>query len=126
MAAGERLSFRLIRVNTAGEVIELNMAGTIMAPDGGGYRTTLEIVTTNRWKESASQHIEARYQGPNGQSYSRSLYLDDDWEFHASGRGSSPLTEGEKQRYEIATRRGWMGGKLETLYVEIVPASIQP
>ena len=126
LAAGKSLSFRLIRVNTAGEVIELEPAGTIQALDGGSYTTTLEIVTTNRWKESYSQHIEASYQGPSGQSYSRSVYLDDIWEFNASGAGSSPLMEGEKQRYEIAIRRGWMGGKMETLYVEIVPATHQP
>lgn len=126
LAAGKRLSFRLIRVNTAGEVIELAAVGTLQAPDDQGYTSKLEIVTTNRWKESYSQHIEASYRMPDGQTYSRSLYLDETWEFNTSGTGSSPLTEGEKQRYEIATRRGWMGGKLETLYVEIVAASNQP
>lgn len=126
LAAGKRLSFRLIRVNTAGEVIELAAVGTLQAPDDEGYTSKLEIVTTNRWKESYSQHIEASYRMPDGQTYSRSLYLDETWEFNTSGTGSSPLTEGEKQRYEIATRRGWMGGKLETLYVEIVAASNQP
>ena len=126
LAAGKRLSFRLIRVNTAGEVIELAAVGTVQAPDDEGYTSTLEIVTTNRWKGSYSQHIEASYRVPGGQTYSRSLYLNETWEFNTSGTGSSPLTEGEKQRYEIATRRGWMGGKLETLYVEIVAASNQP
>jgi tRNA A-37 threonylcarbamoyl transferase component Bud32 len=126
LAAGKRLSFRLIRVNTAGKVIELAAVGTLQAPDDGGYTTTMEIVTTNRWKESYSQHIEASYLGLRGESYSRSLYLDDTWEFHSSGTGASQLMEGEKQRYEIATRRGWMGGKLEKLYVELVPASNQP
>jgi tRNA A-37 threonylcarbamoyl transferase component Bud32 len=126
LAAGKRLNFRLIRVNTAGEVIELAAVGTLQAPDDEGYTSTLEIVTTNRWKGSYPQHIEASYRVPGGQTYSRSLYLNETWEFNTSGTGSSPLTEGEKQRYEIATRRGWLGGKLETLYVEIVAASNQP
>ncbi|MCX6849444.1 MAG: serine/threonine-protein kinase, partial [Verrucomicrobia bacterium] len=126
LAAGKRLSFRLIRVNTAGEVSELAAVGTLQAPDDEGYASTLEIVTTNRWKGSYPQHIEASYRVPGGQTYSRSLYLNETWEFNASGTGSSPLTEGEKQRYEIATRRGWMGRKLETLYVEVVAASNQP
>jgi hypothetical protein len=113
-------------VNAAGEVIELAVVGTLQAPDDDGYTSTLEIVTTNRWKESYSQHIEASYRVPGGQLYSRSLYLDETWEFNTTEKGSSQLMEGEKQRYEIATRRGWMGGKLETLYLEITPASKQP
>jgi len=126
LGAGKRLSFRLIRVNIAGEVIELAAVGTIQAPHDEGYTSTLEIVTTNRWKGSYPQHIEASYRVPGGQIYSRSLYLDETWEFNTSEKGSSQLIEGEKQRYEIATRRGWMGGKLETLYLEITPASNQP
>ncbi len=126
LAAGKKLGFRLIRMNTTGEVIELAVVGTIQAPDDVGYTSTLEIVTTNRWKGSSSQHIEVSYRAPGGQLYSRSLYLDETWEFNTTEKGSSQLIEGEKQRYEIATRHGWMGGKLETLYLEITPASNQP
>jgi hypothetical protein len=34
--------------------------------------------------------------------------------------------EGEKQRDELATRYDWLGRKVETLYVEIVPANNEP
>ncbi len=126
IAAGKKLQFRLIRVDAEGKVTPLELEGVIHAPEAQDIRTTLEIVTTDRWKESARQHIEASYQAPDGKTYSRSVFLDDVWKFNTSGKGAWQFVEGEKQRYELATRADWMGRKLETLYVEEVMAKNQP
>jgi tRNA A-37 threonylcarbamoyl transferase component Bud32 len=126
IAAGKNLQFRLVRVDAEGKVTRLELDGVIHAPEGHHLRTTLEIVTTDRWKESTRQHIEARYQALDGKTYSRSVFLDDAWEFNTSGKGEWQFVEGEKQRYELATRQDWFGRKLETLYVEEVVAQNQP
>ena len=126
IAAGKKLQFRLVRVDAEGKVTPLELDGVIHAPEGHHLRTTLEIVTTDQWKESTRQHIEARYQSLDGKSYSRSVFLDDAWEFNTSGKGEWQFVEGEKQRYELATRHDWFGRKLETIYVEEVVAQNQP
>ena len=126
ISAGKKLQFRLIRVDAEGNVTPLELEGVIHAPEGQDIRTTLKIVTTDRWKESALQHIEASYQAPDGKTYSRSVSLDDVWKFNTTGKGAWQFVEGEKQRYEIGTRHDWTGRKLETLYVEDVMAKNQP
>ena len=126
IAAGKRLQFRLIRVDAEGKVTPLELDGVIHAAEGQNLRTTLEIVTTDRWKDSTRQHIEASYQAPDGETYSRSVFLDDVWKFNSSGKGAWQFVEGEKQRYELATLYDWMGRKVETLYVEEVMATNQP
>jgi uncharacterized membrane protein YhaH (DUF805 family) len=126
IAAGKKLQFRLIRVDAEGKVTPLELEGVIQSPEGQNLRTTLEIVTMERWKESPRQQIEASYQAPEGKTYSRSVFLDDAWEFTPSGKGEWQFLEGEKQRYELATRHDWFGRKLETLYVEEVVAQNQP
>jgi tRNA A-37 threonylcarbamoyl transferase component Bud32 len=126
IAAGKKLQFRLIRVDAEGKVTSLELQGVILAPEAQDLRTTLEIVTTDGWKESARQQIVASYRAPNGKTYSHSVFLDDVWTFNTSGSGSWQFVEGEKQRYELATRYDWMGRKLETLYVEETMAKNQP
>jgi hypothetical protein len=126
LPAGKTMSFRIVRVNARGEASPLELGGTISAPDDRHLHTTLEIVSTSRWKESDRQKLEASYNIINGQTNSRSVFLDEDWKFNTSGKGSSPLMEGEKQRDELATRYDWLGRKVETLYVEIVPANNEP
>jgi hypothetical protein len=126
IAAGKKLQFRLIRVDAEGKVTPLELEGVIQSPEGQNLRTTLEIVTTERWKKSPRQQIEASYQAPEGKTYSRSVFLDDAWEFTPSVKGEWQFVEGERQRYELATRHDWIGRKLETLYVEEVMAQNQP
>jgi len=126
IAAGKKLQFRLIRVDAEGKVTSLELQGVIQAPEGQDIHTTLEIVTTERWKGSARQQIVASYRAPNGKTYSHSVFLDDVWTFNTSGSGSWQFVEGEKQRYELATRSDWWSRKLETLYVEEVMAKNQP
>ena len=126
IAAGKMLQFRLVRVDAEGKVTRLELDGVIHAPEGHHLRTTLEIVTTERWKGSERQQIVASYQALDGKTYSRSVFLDDAWEFNTSGKGEWQFVEGEKQRYELATRHDWFGRKLETLYVEEVVAQNQP
>ena len=126
IAAGRKLQFRIIRVDAEGKVTPLELDGVIHAPEGHHLRTTLEIVTTDRWKESTRQQIETSYQAPDGKTYSRSVFLDDVWIFNASGKGAWQFTEGEKQRYELATRQDWFGRKTETLYIETDVTKSQP
>jgi hypothetical protein len=126
IAAGRKLQFRLIRADAEGKVTPLELNGVIHTPEDQNLRTTLEIVTTDRWKESTCQQIEASYHAPNGKSYSRSVFLDDVWIFNTSGKGAWQFTEGEKQRYELATRQDWFGRKVETLYIETDVTKSQP
>jgi tRNA A-37 threonylcarbamoyl transferase component Bud32 len=126
IAAGRKLQFRLIRADAEGKVTPLELNGIIHTPEDQNLRTTLEIVTTDRWKESTRQQIEASYHAPNGKSYSRSVFLDDVWIFNTSGKGAWQFTEGEKQRYELATRQDLFGRKTETLYIETDVTKSQP
>jgi tRNA A-37 threonylcarbamoyl transferase component Bud32 len=122
VAAGKDIHFRLIRVNAQGKVTPLDLNGSIHSHEAQGFRTTLELVSTDRWKESARQQLTANYQTPDGNNYSRSVYLDENWKFDASGKSSLPLMEGQRQRFEFATRHDWLGRKVETLYLDVVGA----
>jgi hypothetical protein len=120
VAAGKEFHFRLIRVDAEGKVTPLELNGAIQSPEGQDFRTTLELVSTDRWKESARQQLTASYHTPDGKNYSRSVILDEHWKLVTSGKGSLPLLAGERQRFEVAARNDWLGRKRETLYVEVV------
>jgi hypothetical protein len=123
VGAGKMTTFRVVRVNAHGNETPLEIGGTILAPFDRDFHTTLEIVCTDRWKENSRQQLTASYPAFSGQTYSRTAFLDDKWRFVTSGNDSLPQLEGQKERFELATRHDWFGRRLETLYVETVAAT---
>jgi tRNA A-37 threonylcarbamoyl transferase component Bud32 len=120
VGAGKMTTYRVVRIDVRGHEAPLEIGGTIVPSAGQDFFTTLQVVSTNRWKDNPRQQLTASYPVLSGETYSRTAFLDDQWEFVTSGNANLPLLEGQKERFEIATRRDWFGKKLETLYLEIV------
>lgn len=122
VAAGATMRFQLIRVDAEGKETPLEMQSSISAPENQDLYAELKIVLTDRWKNSDQQKLSATLTGV----YSRSVLLDDIWEVTTISDGSETVWANEKQRYEFAIRRDWLGRKVETLYVEHVATKEQP
>lgn len=122
VAAGKTLTFRVVRIDADGNVTPLELGGSILAPDDQDFQTTLKIITTDSKKNGDRQQVTASFTALSGEGYSKTVSLDEKWKFNTSGKGSSQLIAGNKERFELATRNDWLGKKTETLYVEVVGA----
>ncbi len=114
------MDFRVVRVDIAGKETALGVEGTITAPVDRNVHAKFTVTTTERWKGSPRQKIEVSYAVPSGDTYTRSVFLDEHWKFTTSGTGRSQMFSMKQQRIEIATRSNWLGEKVETLYLETI------
>ncbi len=120
--AGKTLTYRVVRIDLKGNETPVDIDGSIVAPVDQHLHTRLVVTTTDRWKESSRQKMEARYQGLSGANYKKSAFLDDHWKFTTEGEGNAPMN-GKKDRLELATRYNWLGRKVETLYFETLDST---
>lgn len=115
---GKMVTFRVVRIDAEGNEKVLELGGTILPPEDQSFETTLVIISTQP-KNGEGQKLSASYTAPTGNTFSKSVSLDDTWKFHASAKGASQLIDGNKERLELATREDWSGKILETLYLEL-------
>ena len=120
VAAGRQITFRMLRIDVLGNETPLDVHGTIFAPEDRDFESMISIIVKDPKPNDQDQlrEIEVSYTTPFGGPYSKTLSLGGDWTVKTSGKGSSQLLEGEKDRFEIATRKDWLGRKAETLYIE--------
>jgi tRNA A-37 threonylcarbamoyl transferase component Bud32 len=123
--AGKMQTYRVVRIDLEGAETSVDIDGSISAPVDQNLQTRLMVTTTDRWKESPRQKIEASYQALSGEIYKKSAFLDDHWKFTTSGEMRAPM-DGKKDRLELATRHNWLGKKVETLYLENVDSTNTP
>ena len=125
---GTTVQFRLIRVDKAGKETPLELQSYIKAPSDQELHTQLKIELKERWIKSDRQKLTVSLQGPHGQNYLRSIYLDDIWVVSGVREGQDSIfRDDEKQRWEFATRHELLFGiKRETLYLEMVSIKNQP
>jgi hypothetical protein len=123
--AGKTLTYRVVRIDLKGNETPVDIDGSIVAPVDQHLHTRLVVTTTDRWKESPRQKMEASYQGLSGKTYKETVFLDDHWKFTTEGEGNAPM-DGKKDRLELATRYDWLGKKVETLYFETVDSANTP
>ena len=119
------MHFKVIRVDAEGKETPLNLQSSMSAPDNDGLYTTLELNLTERWKKSDRQKLSVTLPGLYGVHYSRSIFLDDIWKISEIDLGTD-MGGIEKKRFEFATRHGWFGRKLETIYLETDGTQNQP
>lgn len=123
---GTSLFYQLIRVSTDGHESPMNINGRIFAPPGSPLLASLVVLTTDRWKNNAHQQIEISHHSPNGSTSRKTIQLDAPWTFTSSGSAHLQLTQGLKERSELASRSNWYGRKLESLYLETVASPPPP
>jgi tRNA A-37 threonylcarbamoyl transferase component Bud32 len=119
VAAGKMVTFRVVRIDAEGNETPLELGGSILPPAGRDFHTTLKIVSTQPRNSGERQKLSASYTAPSGETFSKSISLDEKWKFHTAAKGASQVIEGNKERLELATRDDWRGKKVETLYVEL-------
>lgn len=120
---GKMVDFRIVRIDENGQETPVGIEGTIAAPAGRNVQAEFTLVTTDRWKESSLQKIEASCETASGETFRKSAFLDDHWKFTTSGKGRSQMFSMKQQRFEVATRSNWLGKKVETLYLETIAST---
>jgi hypothetical protein len=123
---GTSFSYQLIRVSTDGHESPMNINGRIFAPPNSPLLASLVVLTTDRWKNNAHQQIEISHHSPVGSTGRKTIQLDEPWTFTSSGSAHLQLTQGLKERSELASRSNWYGKKLESLYLETVASPPPP
>ena len=123
VAAGKKATFRVVRINAEGNETPVELGGSIFSAGEQDFHTTLQIISKDSKKNGVRQELSASYTALSGETYSKTVFLDEKWKFNTSGRGSSQLIEGNKERFELATRDDWRGKKLESLFIELTGAS---
>jgi len=123
---GTSLSYQLIRVSSDGHESPMDINGRIFAPPDSPLLASLVVLTTARWKNSALQQIEISHHSPTGSTSRKTIQLDDPWKFTSSGSAHLQLTQGLKERAELASRSNWYGKKLESLYLVTVASPPPP
>jgi serine/threonine protein kinase len=123
---GTSFSYQLIRVSTDGHESPMNINGRIFAPPNSPLLASLVVLTTDRWKNNAHQQIEISHHSPVGSTGRKTIQLDEPWSFTSSGSAHLQLTQGLKERSELASRSNWYGKKLESLYLETVASPPPP
>ncbi|RFC51773.1 MAG: Serine/threonine protein kinase [Verrucomicrobia bacterium] len=123
---GTSFSYQLIRVSTDGHESPMNINGRIFAPPNSPLLASLVVLTTDRWKNNAHQQIEISHHSPVGSTGRKTIQLDEPWSFTSSGSAQLQLTQGLKERSELASRSNWYGKKLESLYLETVASPPPP
>ncbi len=121
VAAGKMMTFRLVRIDARGNETPVEIGGTIYAPEDRDFQTTLSIIVKDPKKDDADRmrELTASCELLRG-AYLKTVSFEADWTFVTSGKGSHQLLEDQKDRFELATRKNWLGKKVETLYLETV------